>query len=102
MYEIGTLLSPFSLWVWVSIGLAFVVTSICLRLVAWLSPLQRDDIILPSSGSDRSPSIGEDLSWVNSMWVLSSTLVLRGCDIRLQVRFHLLPVLNLIQCYLLN
>ena len=89
MYEIGTLLSPFSLWVWVSIGIAFLVTSICLRLVAWLSPLQRDEIILPSSGSsDRSPSLGDDLSWVNSMWVLSSTLVLRGCDIRLQVGNH--------------
>ncbi|XP_021957129.2 glutamate receptor ionotropic, kainate 2 isoform X2 [Folsomia candida] len=79
---VSTLLSPFSIWVWVSIVLAFFITSICLRLVAWMSPYQKDDIILP--GSDGSPSLGHDLSWINSMWVLSSTLVLRGCDIRLQ------------------
>lgn len=61
--------------------MAFFVTSICLRFVAWLSPYQKDEIILP--GSERGTSLGQDLSWINAMWLLASTLVLRGSDIRL-------------------
>ncbi|CAL8094039.1 unnamed protein product [Orchesella dallaii] len=60
--------------------MAFFGTSICLRFVAWVSPLQKDDIILP--GEDGT-SLGRDLSWINAMWLLASTLVLRGCDLKI-------------------
>jgi hypothetical protein len=82
--QIGTLLSPFSRWVWLSILVAFFVTSFSLRLVAWLSPIQKQEIIIASS--DRGPSISEGLSLANSMWVLASSLVLRGCEIKIKVR----------------